>query len=131
MKSDYCKVGQVDFADAWEGTMNYRLYLLDSINRIRAAESFSATGDREARKIAASVHEACADVFAGYEIWRGSERLTADSRQVGLDWTDWAMLQRQEAVLDLEERLQRTFACVSQSRRLLEASAKLRGREQV
>jgi hypothetical protein len=42
--------------------MFYRFYLLDSDRHIRAAESFCASDETEAKQVAATVYEACSDV---------------------------------------------------------------------
>lgn len=111
--------------------MDYRFYLLDEDDRFRAAESFYASTDIQAAEIAASVHEACADVFDGYELWRGAECLMRRQRNLAPDAKpiSWAMAKaRQEKTIELEERLQNGFACVRKSQRLLETTATLRDR---
>ncbi len=112
--------------------MKYRLYLLDENAHFRAGESFSATSDMEAADIAAAVHSACADVFDGYELWRGAHcvlQIRNGLVPAGNVTLSDVVAARQENVLDLEERLQRTFACVSASRTLLAATDGLRRRQ--
>jgi hypothetical protein len=107
--------------------MNYRVYLLDDLAAIRAAESFSATEDGEAAHVAAVLFEACGDVFHGYELWRGSERIAPRPQPASASrGLEDVILSRQDIVLDLEDRLQRTFACVNQSRKLLERIDEIR-----
>lgn len=105
--------------------MKYQLYLLNEEARIRAAEAFSALSDREAAEIGGCVHEACSDVFAGFEVWRGPERIRAHKYvEAPLRLQD-VIETRQANILELEERLQRSFGCVARSKRLLEISAQL------
>jgi hypothetical protein len=113
--------------------MLYRLYLLDKRDRIRAAENFSAKSDNEAKEIASRVCNARDDSFKRYELWCGADQImsfrcgtqTGQRRERrARDITPAS----QEVVLDLEERLQNSFACVTASRRLLEATAELRSR---
>ncbi|HUB44861.1 MAG TPA: hypothetical protein VMB73_07745 [Acetobacteraceae bacterium] len=109
--------------------MNFRIYLLDAASRIRAAESFSAADDVEAAEVGATTFDACSDVFDGFEVWRGSTRV-ARGRRTGktvarLNAWDVVMMQ-QENILDLEERLHRSFACIRESSRLLTVTAHLR-----
>lgn len=111
--------------------MQYRFYLLDEHAHVRAGESFAAADDRDATNVAAWVHFACNDVFSGYELWRGTKRLSAVNAAFhDADMFDLESVagQRQENILDLEDQLQRTFLCVNQSRRLLEMSARLHRR---
>jgi hypothetical protein len=111
--------------------MKYRLYLLDENAHFRAGESFSAVGDTEAAEIAAAVYNACADVFDGYELWRGTQCVLQIRNCLVPDGPitlSDVVAARQENVLDLEERLQRTFACVAASRTLLAATNGLRKR---
>jgi len=109
--------------------MNFRIYLLDATSRIRAAESFSATDDSEAAEVALATYDACSDIFEGYELWRGSTRLAgslpASRNSPRLNAWSMAMMQ-QDNVLDLEERLHRSFACIRESSRLLTISSQLR-----
>jgi len=109
--------------------MNFRIYLLDATSRIRAAESFSAHDDSEAAGIALATYDACSDVFEGYELWCGSTCIARRARK-GIDrprLNAWSMaMMRQDDVLDLEDRLHRSFACIRESTRLLTVSSQLR-----
>jgi hypothetical protein len=111
--------------------MHYRMYLLDERKHIWAGESFSADGDKEASTIGASVHSVCNDTFPGYEVWCGT-RLVAAGYDPPVAETALAVElltgRRQESVLDLEERMQRTFLRVQRKRKLLEARSQLRYR---
>lgn len=111
--------------------MQYRYYLLDGDDHIRAAETFSALDDAVARETAKLVYNGCNDEFERYELWRGGERVTGGSNHADaageLRLSD-IVAAHQESILDLEDRLQRTFACVRRSRRLLETTAALRKR---
>jgi hypothetical protein len=109
--------------------MNFRIYLLDKASRIRAAESFSAADDAEAADVGAATFDACSDVFDGFEVWRGSTRVTGGGRTgknvSQLNAWDVVMTQ-QRNILDLEERLHQSFACMRESSRLLAITAHLR-----
>ena len=109
--------------------MNYRFYLLDGEDRFRAAESFTASGDAEAKQIADDVYAACSDTFDGFELWRGTERIAKGRELDGrAEITLQAIVeQREKDALDLEERLQRSFECVRSSRKLIEEALRLRG----
>ena len=111
--------------------MDYRFYLVDRAGRFRAAEAFSAADDTAAAEIASCVYAECSDVFAGYELWRGTDCLVVKRNSSGASAPPCLpeiVAARQQSVADLEERLQRTFACMRESRRLLEATARWRAR---
>lgn len=106
--------------------MNYRLYLLGKARHIRSAESFSADDDVHAIGIAESVFSYCCDDYDGYEVWNGMT-MVADDRTLPGPSCWWAITQAsQRDVLDLEDRVQRTFASVSKSRELLGAAPRSR-----
>jgi hypothetical protein len=106
--------------------MNYRFYLLDENEHIRAGESFTASDDAQATEVAAAVHSACSDVFDGYELWRGNARVAKTRRTRHVSSSAQEIVEaRQENVLDLMDRLQRTFTCVRESRRLLQVTSYL------
>jgi hypothetical protein len=109
--------------------MRYRLYLLGKSGDVRAAEAFLAEDEVRANEIALSVFSACCDDFDGYEVWSG-ETLISRGRGGPQQPRHWEAITQanQREVLDLEDRLQRTFTCVSESRRLLDATARLRNR---
>ena len=106
--------------------MRYRMCLLGKSSDIRAAESFLAEDDDRANEIALSVFSACCDDFDGYEVWNSATVISRGRgpQQPGHWWTITQASQRE--VLDLEDRMQRTFASVSKSQQLLDATAKLR-----
>jgi hypothetical protein len=113
--------------------MFYRLYLLNDLGQIRAAETFSAQSDNEAMAIASGVYNACDDSFQRYELWCGSNRITRARRGAQTcerrePRAEDIALAHQEIVLDLEDRLQSSFVCMADSRKLLEATAELRRR---
>ncbi|MFL5279869.1 MAG: hypothetical protein ACJ8AW_02435 [Rhodopila sp.] len=94
-----------------------------------AAEFFSASGDRAAAQVAALVHDASSDVSTGYELWREADRIAsgrhAPQAAAGPKHED-VIQAHQDIIVDLEERLQRAFACVARSRKLVETAAKVR-----
>ena len=109
--------------------MNFRFYLLDAASRIRAAESFSAANDAEAAQVALTTYDACSDVFAGYELWRGNACIAGDARPArpAPRLNAWTIaVVHQHNVLDLEDRLYRSFACIRESSRLLTVTSQLR-----
>jgi len=107
----------------------YRIYFLDAQNGIMAAEFFSASGDRAAAQVAALVHDASSDVSTGYELWREADRIAsgrhAPQAAAGPKHED-VIQAHQDIIVDLEERVQRAFACVARSRKLVETAAKVR-----
>jgi len=120
--------------------MNYWLYLLNCTDDLRAADSFMSEDENEAREIAAATYDACSDVFDGYELWHcGKLIVKKKGRRVPkrppLPVPLWSSMgtepieverRRQENALELEERLQETFTCIRESRKLLVATARLR-----
>jgi|SRR5579875_618880 len=118
--------------------MDYRVYLLDQKLSIRAAENFVAHDNLEAVEIATALHEACSDVFACCELWCGSSLIAKlppavhqkhDGADLAASVTSEIRLLlpvRQQNVLALEDRLQRSFACVRESHRLLRTYNELR-----
>ena len=107
----------------------YRIYLLNENAGIEAAKSFFASEDADATEIASSLHEACSDTFKSYELWRGKKRLPSLHQPPKLNTPlklEVAVQKHQDAIVDLEEKLQIAFACVNRSRKLLDAYARLR-----
>jgi hypothetical protein len=107
--------------------LQYRIYLLNLEGRIAAAESFYSTGDDEAAAMAFDIYSLSSDVIVGYELWRGAMRLVEAKdrpRPVPPDF-DGMIISRQARTLELEERLQSTFACIRESRQLMEAVSAL------
>ena len=106
--------------------MNYRIYLLDGESHIRAAETFSAGNDVAARELAATVFNACSDAFCNFELWRGPTFVAAGRADGQQEMNiEEFVAGRQQASVDLEERLQRSFECVARSKRLLEVTTAL------
>jgi hypothetical protein len=58
--------------------MEYRLYLLDAKHHIVATHGFIANDDISARETGSIVFDACEDVLAGYEVWRGAQIIATD-----------------------------------------------------
>jgi hypothetical protein len=108
----------------------YRIYLTGRENSIEAAAYYSAEEEPEAIEIASSVHGTCSDVFGGYELWRGQRRVVpmqADRPVYEEDDADIAALMKHQAVvLDVEEQLQKGFACVRRSRKLVSLAQQLK-----
>jgi hypothetical protein len=111
--------------------MLYRFYLLDRDDHIRAAETFCSPDDATAQETADLVYDACDDEFRRYELWRSGERVARGwpgANAAGAPRLSDVVSAREENILDLEERLQQTFACVRKSRKLLEITSALRNR---
>ena len=100
--------------------MEYRLYLLDGNDRIRAAGWFPADDDAEAAAIAGLLHGACRDVFDGCEAWLG--RRCAFSASVA-GQPPGVAASHCKAALALAENLLMDFAVVRQSKTLPVAMA--------
>ena len=110
--------------------MEYRVYLLDQNNHITAAETFSAADDAEAVEVAVSLHDACSDAFAGVEVWCGPKCVLPAGHERSapiVPRLEDVVEARQNNVLDLEDRLQRSHATMKRSRKLLAVQARLRG----
>lgn len=111
--------------------MHYRFYLVDGGDRFQAAEAFSAPDDAQAAAIAGFCHQACSDVFDGFELWRGTDRVAkysialAGAAAAGPAFAE-VVRGHQQTILELEDRLQSTFACIRHSKKLLEVTAGLR-----
>jgi len=101
---------------------DYRVYLYDSDNKIRAAEGFVAADDLEALEIGAVLYRATQDVFYRHEVWCGARHLTGAMAARGLrtPTLDEMAKARQLRAVDVEERLASSFACVRRSRVLLQ-----------
>jgi hypothetical protein len=119
-------------SDPIDATHSYRIYLLDPNGDIEAAESFSASPDEDAADVAGSVYEASNDVFSGYELWAGERCISSMQsprrKRERKQNVEAAIQRHQDTVLELEERLLRAFACAKRSRKLLQASTRLRDR---
>jgi hypothetical protein len=107
--------------------LEYRVYLFNLEGRIAAAQSFYSTSDDEAAEMAFDLYSLSSDVVVGYELWCGTLRLIeANNRpQPMLPNLDDMMISRQARMLELEERLQSTFACIRESRQLMAAVSAL------
>lgn len=114
---------------------SYRIYLLDTNGLIDAAKSFSASTDDDAAEVAGSVYEASNDVFSGYEVWDREQCLfsmqSPPAKRDKRRNLDAAVQRHQDTVLELEEKLQRAFACVKRSRKLLQMTTRIRDRMNV
>ncbi len=119
-------VVMLQVAETINAAHNYRVYLLDTLDHICAAESFSVVGDKAAGDVAAYIFDSCSDTFKSYELWRGASRIVEGNARLGIPDTETAISEHQNTVADLEERLQRAFSCVNRSRRLFEAAVRLR-----
>jgi hypothetical protein len=101
--------------------MQYRIYLVGADKRIRAAESFIAGDEAEAKEIATAIYGSCSTSFDSVELWQGSHVVM---RQFPKDvWTtsDIQKLidKRQESVAQVEEVMERSFTCIRASQQLM------------
>jgi hypothetical protein len=120
------RIVEVGTSKPGEGKMRYQLRLLGKSSDTQAAETFLADDDVGANDIARAIFSACCDNFDGYEVWNGKTMISRGrgAQQVGYWWQVTQASQR--AVLDLEDRMQRTLVSLSKSKQLLDATAKLR-----
>jgi len=74
------------------------------------------------------VSDSCADAHYGHELWSDNRRLKTMRTNLGLPRVALRQLDppRQRIVLDLEETLQKTRWHIAHSRRLLEATTRLK-----
>lgn len=93
-------------------------------------ESFSTEFDNEALWIASVIYNACSDVFPACEVWRGSTMMAklplASQPPAPAPLLSPEVCQK--TAIELAERLQRSFACVRESRRLMDALTDLKAR---
>jgi len=110
--------------------MIYRLYLFSSGNEIAAAEHFSASDDAEADGLADTLYEVAGNRFTGYEVWREATLVVTARpkarRGARFDPATWKRAQ-QLHLLELEDRLAKSFACIRSSQALMDAVDKLTG----
>lgn len=110
--------------------MNYRVYLLEANGTSVLGESFSTEFDNEALWIASVIYNACSDVFPACEVWRGSTMMAklplASQPPAPAPLLSPEVCQK--TAIELAERLQRSFACVRESRRLMDALTDLKAR---
>lgn len=112
--------------------MQYRIYLIDEADRIKAAETFIAFDDAEALEMDADLLRATHDVFTAHEVWCGARRLSdVSDTQAAKKSLIALMEERQIRMAALEERLLSSFHCVRRSQALLDATTDLlEGRSQ-
>lgn len=116
--------------------MRYHFYLLkedattySDTNRIAAAETITAIDDVQAIHIAHATYNACSDVSAKFELWRGPVCLaTSSGYHRNGDGRDLEALIRtnEVAVLELAGRLAKTFRVVRENRKFLECLDRMR-----
>ena len=102
--------------------MEFRFYLVDEARRIVAVDAFEADSHAEALQEAAIIFDTCRDSLAGYELWCGAEVVMTnrDLNPGRLPTWDQLSRRRQQFVCDREQILYDSFACVRNSRKLLE-----------
>ncbi|MFL5280051.1 MAG: hypothetical protein ACJ8AW_03400 [Rhodopila sp.] len=101
--------------------MNYRIYLYDAYGKICAGEALLATDDAEALELGAIVFRSVSDACCRYEVWSGIRHLNGPAAMKPYHAPSLVELSDARAirVLDLEERLASSFACIRTSRALL------------
>ena len=100
----------------------YRLYFLNESGRVIASDVFDAARDHEATEMAVLLADACADACCGYELWQAHRKIAGQIPiNGGITAKTAAHMNEatQNAVIDREERIQRSRSRVSESRRLL------------
>ena len=109
----------------------YRLYFTDEKGAIQAREEFRSDDDASARAIVNLLSQACSECYPGYELWSFNRRIVAVrdgaptiTRSLKLEEVGRA---RQEVILQLEDQLQHSRWRVANSRRLMQATAGLKG----
>jgi hypothetical protein len=109
----------------------YRLYFLNETGSIIAAEVYDARTDDEARAIGAVLVDACSDMARGYEVWQVNRRIArhADCDPSLVERARQLLRQREEHLLQLEERLRDSRWRIAKSKRLLDRINGLRGLE--
>jgi len=106
--------------------MDYRLYLWRN-EHIQAGQNFPAANDAVALEIGSIIYEACSDVVDGWEVWRGRDRVPPKlATNVGESLAEVVEF-RQKHLAELEEIMQSSFACLRESRRLLDRLCQLGG----
>jgi hypothetical protein len=96
--------------------MNCRLYLFRD-GHIIAGQSFLAFSDEEALEMCSAVYDDCSDVADSCEVWHGDQLKAAvswKSRRARFP-VETAL---QANIVELEEALSSSFACIRESRRL-------------
>jgi hypothetical protein len=102
--------------------MVYRYYLTGSEGRILAAGNFVAEDDTEASEIARVICDSSEGECLGYELWRGPQKVEANpvrylsKRKLTVDRLTRAC---QLVMVDLEDSMQRSFACIASSKALM------------
>jgi hypothetical protein len=100
----------------------YRLHLTREHGTIWASGTFPAADDVGANLIACVICDASEGDFEGYELWRGEVCLTfapkrhRSAEKLTIDALDAA---RELAIIDLEDQLQRSYACIASSKALM------------
>jgi CheY-like chemotaxis protein len=102
--------------------IEYRLYFRGDADAIQARQGFFADSDDEACELAQILFDACHDKCSRYELWSGT-RLIVESWEKAPSPPRFEFLtrNRQERVLDYEQRLRDSHWIVGKSQRLLEA----------
>jgi hypothetical protein len=113
---------------------NYRFYLKIGRN-IRAGEWFSAHDDGNAQEVGAFVwYYCCKEHYDSFEVWRGVNMVYSSSSQPAskikiaanryreelINAARRSARARCEAVCALEERLERSYTALANSRRILD-----------
>lgn len=99
----------------------YRIYLCDEHGKIGARQSFRAENDEEACEAAALIFDACTDRCSRFEVWDGRRQVMTGAERPGQAQFESLSAQRQESIIDYEEKLRDSAWQISRSRRLIEA----------
>jgi len=116
--------GQIQ--DPYSG--QYRMYFLH-LDRVLASFDLDAEGEDVAMVLAEALHDACSDVCEDFELWCGLDRIIGNAAERRWTWPKgWEEISaaNQECLLDREEALLSSRQAVARSRKLLDATARLR-----
>lgn len=109
--------------------VNYQVYFRDHGGCIVAGEAFAATDNDEAVEVVLALHSACSDYYERCELWRETQCIAVSSHR---DLQRWSAVigqlrrERQQRLLDLEELLETSYACLRDSKAYRGAAMRLR-----
>ena len=107
----------------------YRMYFVDRLQQVRWPYDLHAENDAHALILAHASQDACADVQIAVELWQGARRIAGTSNRrpeaIRANWEELPV-DRQEALLQIEEAILHSGTMIARSRRLRERLNSLR-----
>ena len=102
--------------------MNFRVYLLDGVNHIRAAHAFATESEAEAADIGKTLFSSCDDVFTSCEVWQGPSRIYHNQTPLNYAGEPLAEMSErcQRLIVEMEETLWTSFSAIRESTKLLD-----------